>query len=52
MWGYYPIPLIEVRISTDNLGAGRTAAELAVIGGNRTTAKIWKLISGILQIPK
>ena len=33
-------------------GAGRTTAEVAPIGGNRTTAEIQKLTNGILQVPQ
>ena len=34
------------------LGAGRTTAEVAPIGGNRNTAEIQKLTNGIPQVPQ
>ena len=34
------------------LGAGRTAAGVAPIGGNRTTADLQKLTNGIPQVPQ
>ena len=40
------------RTYAGNLGAGRTAAELAPIHGNRTTADIHKLTNGIPQVPQ
>ena len=40
------------RTYAGNLGARRTAAELARIGGNRTTAEIQKLTNGIPQVPQ
>ena len=45
-------PSIGNRTYAGNLGAGRTAAEVAPIGGNRTTAKISKSINGIPHIPQ
>ena len=44
-------PPIGNRTYAGNLGAGGTAAEVAPIGGNRTTADIKKLTNGILQVP-
>ena len=35
-----------------NLAAGRMTAEVAPIGGNRTTAEIQKLTNGIPQVPQ
>ena len=43
-------PPIGNRTYAGNLGAGRTAAEVAPIGMNRTTAEIRKITSGIRQI--
>ena len=40
------------RTYAGNLGAGRIAAELAPIGGNRTTVEIQKLTDGIPQVPQ
>ena len=40
------------RTYAGSLGAGRTAAEVAPIGGNRTTADIQKLTNGIPQVPQ
>ena len=40
------------RTYADNLGAGRTAAEVAPLGGYRTTAGIHKLTNGIPQVPQ
>ena len=40
------------RTYAGNLGAGRTAAEVAPIGGDRTTADIHKLANGIPQVPQ
>ena len=40
------------RTYASNLGVGRTAAEVAPIGGNRTTADIQKLTNGIPQVPQ
>ena len=40
------------RTYASNLGAGRTAAEVAPIGGNRTSAGIQKLTIGIPQVPQ
>ena len=40
------------RTYADNLGAGRMTAEVAPIGGNRTTARIQKLTNGIPQVPQ
>ena len=34
------------------LEAGRTAAEVALIGGHRTTAEVYKLTNGIPQVPQ
>ena len=45
------IPPTGNRICAGNLGAGRTAAEVAPTGGNATTAEICKYISEIPQIP-
>ena len=44
-------PPIGNRTYAGNLEAGRTAAEVAPIGGNRTTARIHKLTNGIPQVP-
>ena len=44
------VPSLRDSNPHSNLGAGRTAAEVAPIGGNRTTAKIPKFINGIPQI--
>ena len=44
-------PLIGNRTYAGNLGAGSTAAEVAPIGRNRTTAEMCKITSGIPQIP-
>ena len=40
------------RTYASNLGAGRTAAEAAPIGRNRTAADIQKLTNGIPQVPQ
>ena len=40
------------RTYAGGFGAGRTAAELAPIGGNRTAARIHKLTNGIPQVPQ
>ena len=40
------------RTYAGNLGAGRTTAEVASIGGNQTTAGIHKLTNGIPQVPQ
>ena len=40
------------RTYAGNLGAGRMTAEVAPIGGYRTTAKIHKLTNGIPQVPQ
>ena len=40
------------RTYAGKLGAGRTTAEVAPIGGNGTTAKIHKLTNGIPQVPQ
>ena len=40
------------RTYAGNTGAGRTAAGVAPIGGNRTTAGIHKLMNGIPQVPQ
>ena len=45
-------PPIGNRTYAGNVGAGRTAAEVAPIGGNRTTAEIDKLTNGIPQAPQ
>ena len=45
-------PPIGNRTYAGNLGAGRTAAEVAPIGGNQTTAEIQKLTNGMQQIPQ
>ena len=45
-------PLTGNRTYAGNVGAGRTAAEVAPIGGNRTTAEIQKLTNGIPQVPQ
>ena len=39
------------RTYAGNCGSGRTAAEVALIGGNRTNTEICKITSGIPQIP-
>ena len=41
-----------IRTSAGNLGAGRTAAEVAPIGWNQTTAGIRNFSNGIPQIPQ
>ena len=45
-------PPIGNRTYACNLGTGRTAAEVAPIAGNRTTAGIHKLTNGIPQVPQ
>ena len=45
-------PPVGNRTYAGNLGAGRTAAEVAPIGGNQTTAGIHKLTNGIPQVPQ
>ena len=43
---------IGIRTYAGNLGAGCTAAGVAPIGGNRTTANIQKLTDRIPQVPQ
>ena len=45
-------PPIGNRTYAGNLGAGRTAAEVAPIGGNRFTAEIQNFTNGIPQVPQ
>ena len=45
-------PPIGNRTYAGNLGAGSTAAEVAPIGGTRTTVEIRKSINRIPQIPQ
>ena len=45
-------PPIGNRTYAGNVETGRTAAEVAPIGGNRITAEIQKLTDGIPQVPQ
>ena len=45
-------PPIGSRTYAGNLGAGRTAAEVAPIDGHRTTAGMKELTNGIPQVPQ
>ena len=45
-------PPTENRTYASSLGAGRTAAGVAPINGNRTTADIHKSTNGIPQVPQ
>ena len=45
-------PLNGNQTYAGGLGAGRTAAEVAPIGGNRTTAEIHILTNRIPQVPQ
>ena len=46
------LPLSGNRTYAGGFGAGRTAAEVAPIGGNRTTAKKHTLPNRIPQVPQ
>ena len=46
------MPSVGNRTYAGSLGAGRTPAGVAPIGGNRTTAEIQKLTNGIPQVPQ
>ena len=50
-WQVVGFPSTGNRTYAGNPGAGCTAAEVAPIGGNRTTAEFSKITSGIPQIP-
>ena len=51
-WQVSRIPSHRELTYAGNLGAGRTAAEVAPISGNPTTAGIQKFTNGIPQVPQ